>query len=201
MGITIKCKKCGCTDGYLRVGDVHTGLHCKQCNSWIKWVSKHEISILESGETIINEVDTIDELDIKALEKQRDELNKQIHEYYNEQTKRDIANNAGYIGKTFKKLISKETMGYYKILDVEENNQYRMKTLVFCLPVKPFMSKNSYEETSLLDIESIGWFCNSMSSFGLPKREIELYTEISTEEYLEAFNNWLEKIKEITDKV
>ena len=55
MSITIKCKKCGCIDGYLRVGDVHTGLHCSKCKSWIKWVSKNEISILESGELVVDE--------------------------------------------------------------------------------------------------------------------------------------------------
>ena len=32
----------------------------------------------------------------------------------------------GYIGKTFKRPITKEIMGYYKILDVEEDNQFSL---------------------------------------------------------------------------
>lgn len=196
MGITIKCKKCGCTEGYLRYGDVHTGLHCSKCNSWIKWVSKNEISILESGETIVDEFFE-EVVDIEHLKKQRDDLDKQINDYYKKQTKKDIANNMGYIGKTFKRLIDKDVMSYYKILGVEEDNQYRMQTLVFSLPLKPIASKNMYEETSLLDIESIGWFCNSMTKYTQHTREIDLYTEISNEEYLEAYNNWLKSVMRI----
>lgn len=194
--IAIKCKKCGGTNGYLKAGNVHTGLYCSQCNTWIKWVSKNEISILESDESIGNDVFE-EVIDIETLKKQRDDLDKQINNYYKEQTKNEIIKNNGFIGKTFKRLITKEIMGYYKILDVEKDNRYRMKTLVFSLPIKPFMSKNSYEETSLLDIESIGWFCNSMSDFGQYKREIDSYTEISNDEYKEAFNKWLEKIGDI----
>ncbi len=200
MGITIKCKKCGCTEGYLRYGDVHTGLHCSKCNSWIKWVSKNEISILESGETIVDEFFE-EVVNIEHLKKQRDELDKQINDYYKKQTKKDIANNMGYIGKTFKRLIDKDVMGYYKILGVEEDNQYRMQTLVFSLPLKAIASKNMYEETSLLDIESIGWFCNSMTDYGVHNREIDSYTEISNEEYLEAYDNWLNSVMRIVKYV
>ena len=200
MGIAIKCKKCGCIDGYLRVGDVHTGLHCSSCNSWIKWVSKNEVSILESGELVVDEFFE-EVVDIEYLKKQRDDLDKQINDYYKKQTEKDIANNMGYVGKTFKRLINKEIMGYYKILGVEEDNQYRMQTLVFSLPIKPIACKNVYNETSLLDIKSIGWFCNSMSDYGLHNREIDLYTEISNEEYLEAYNNWLNSIRRIVKYV
>lgn len=196
MGITIKCKKCGCTEGYLRYGDVHTGLHCSKCNSWIKWVSKNEISILESGETVVDEFFE-EVVDIEYLKKQRDDLDKQINDYYKKQTKKDIANNMGYIGKTFKRLIDKDVMSYYKILGVEEDNQYRMQTLVFSLPLKPTASKNMYKETSLLDIESIGWFCNSMTKYTQYRREIDLYTEISNEEYLEAYDEWLKSVMRI----
>lgn len=196
MGITIKCKKCGCTEGYLRYGDVHIGLHCSKCNSWIKWVSKNEISILESGETVVDEFFE-EVVDIEYLKKQRDDLDKQIYDYYKKQTKKDIANNMGYIGKTFKRLIDKDVTSYYKILGVEEDNQYRMQTLVFSLPLKPIANKNTYEETSLLDIESIGWFCNSMTDYSQHKREIDLYTEISNEEYLEAYDDWLKLVMRI----
>ena len=201
MSITIKCKKCGCTEGYLRYGDVHTGLYCSKCNSWIKWVSKNEISILESGATIVDEFFE-EVVDIEYLKKQRDDLDKQINDYYKKQTKKEIANNHGFIGKVYKRPISKEIMGYYKILDVEENNQYRMKTLVFSLPVTPFaISKNEYEETSLLDIKSIGWFCNSMLDYSRHKREIDSYTEISSEEYMVAFNEWNKTVRNMVEKI
>ena len=106
-----------------------------------------------------------------------------------------------FIGKVYKRPITEEIIGYYKLLDIDINNQYRMKTLVFGLPIKPFMNKNSYEETSLLSIKSIGWFCNSITDFSQHKREIDLYTEISNEEYNEAFEIWLKNIKGIIDNV
>ena len=86
-------------------------------------------------------------------------------------------------------------MGYYKILNVEEDNQYRMQTLVFVLPIDTLASNNMYEETSLLDIQSIGWFCNSMTNYSQHKREIDLYTEISNEEYIDAYKTWESNIK------
>ena len=204
MNIETICKKCGPTLGRLSYGDFHTGLYCQKCNRWIKWVSKSELIILENGNTkLIEDINLIDEdeVDIKYLEKQRDELNEQINKYYCEQTKKDIANNAEYIGKTFKRAINEETIAYYKILNVEENNQYRMNTLVFNLPIKSFRSKNACEETSLLNIESIGWFCNLITDCGQRKREIDLYTEISNEEYLKAYDNWLNSIRRIVKYV
>ena len=66
---------------------------------------------------------------------------------------------------------------------------------------KDIESKNMYEETSLLDIESIGWFCNLMDNSGQRKREIDLYTEISNEEYLKTYNRWIEMIGEIVKNV
>ena len=44
----------------LKHGDVHIGLHCSKCNSWIKWVSKNEISILEKDEYKM--ADTVDSI-------------------------------------------------------------------------------------------------------------------------------------------
>jgi len=204
MNIETICKKCGPTLGRLSYGDFHTGLYCQKCNRWIKWVSKSELIILENGNTkLIEDINLIDEdeVDIKILEKQRDELNEQINKYYCEQTKKDIANNIEYIGKTFKRLINEETIAYYKILNVEENNPYKMNTLVFNLPIKSFKSKNMYEEIFSLHTESIGWFCNLMDNSGQRKREIDLYTEISNEEYLKTYNRWIEMIGEIVKNV
>lgn len=199
--IEIKCNKCGGTTGYLKAGNVHTGLYCSQCNSWIKWVSKNEISILESDESISNDIFE-EVIDIDSLKNQRDELNKQIDNYYkeqtkNEQTKNEITKNNDFIGKTFKRLITKEIMEYYKILDVEEDNQYRMKTLSFSLPIKSIISKNSYEETSLFNIKTIDWFSNSMSDFEQHKQEMDSYIQISKDEYRAAFNKRLEQIRDI----
>lgn len=194
MNINIKCKKCGCTSGYIRVGDIHTGLYCSQCNNWLKWLSKYEVEILNNGETVVDEFFE-EVIDIENLKKQRDDLDRQINEYYKKQIEKDIANNTGYIGKTFKRPIDKETMGYYKILNVEEDNQYRMQTLVFSLPIKAIGGKNIYEETSLIDIKSIGWFCSSMLNRESYDREIDSYTEISNEEYIDAYKTWESNIK------
>lgn len=190
------CKYCGHIEGIIKSRGTHLGLYCNKCLKWIKWLSKEEFNELIDSNNLSN--DEIDNEEyIESIKKQRDELNKIIHEYYKEQTKKDISNNYGYIGKTFKRAIAEDTLGYYKILSVEEDNQYRMKTLVFVLPIDTLASNNMYEETSLLDIQSIGWFCNSMTNYSQHKREIDLYTEISNEEYLEAYDEWLKSVMRI----
>lgn len=38
-----KCNKCGCEKFYTKKNGTQTGLYCKECNSWVKWLSKKEI--------------------------------------------------------------------------------------------------------------------------------------------------------------
>ena len=141
-------------------------------------------------------------IDIKKLEKQRDKLTAKINEYYELKTKTAIIENAGYVGKTFKKPLTSNMTGYYKILSVDNNNQYRMNTLVFILSSKPFISLyDTYNDDAIIFIDSIGWFCNDMINYGKPSKEINNYVEISNEEYQEAFNLLLEKIKGVINNV
>ena len=39
----IICKHCGSNSLYIANRGVHTGLYCKDCGKWIKWMSKSEI--------------------------------------------------------------------------------------------------------------------------------------------------------------
>ena len=43
----MKCRKCGeVTNKDIIVirSELHNGMYCKQCNSWIKWISKKELN-------------------------------------------------------------------------------------------------------------------------------------------------------------
>ena len=37
-----KCNKCGCEEFYTKESGKQTGLYCKKCDKWIKWLSKKE---------------------------------------------------------------------------------------------------------------------------------------------------------------
>lgn len=39
----ITCKNCGSNEFYIKKDGIHTGLYCKNCNSWIKWANKDEL--------------------------------------------------------------------------------------------------------------------------------------------------------------
>lgn len=49
----------------------------------------------------------------------------------------------------------------------------------------------------LCGIDSIGWFCNSMSPELKLCKEIELYDEISKDEFDTAFLKWIQNINNI----
>lgn len=36
----MKCKKCGCEEFETKEKGIHTGVYCKSCGSWQKWVGK-----------------------------------------------------------------------------------------------------------------------------------------------------------------
>lgn len=38
-----KCNKCDCEEFYTKESGTQTGLYCKKCNKWIKWLSKKEV--------------------------------------------------------------------------------------------------------------------------------------------------------------
>lgn len=47
----IDCKHCGHTEGLIKTHGIHTGLYCKKCLKWIKWLSKSEYELLTSQES------------------------------------------------------------------------------------------------------------------------------------------------------
>lgn len=151
-------------------------------------------------------------MNIEELEKQRDELDKQIKEYYKNKEIDNIERNKSYIGKTYYRELPNGEIRYYKILQIDPTNEYRMYTLSFRFPnintgygcmIKGEMY-SMMNEHDLLEIENIGWFCNdltkvvdSYSKFQKISKHIELYTEISEKEFEKAFNLFLKEITKI----
>lgn len=43
-----QCKKCGSVNLRLENKGTATGLYCNSCNSWIKWVSKKELTQVQN---------------------------------------------------------------------------------------------------------------------------------------------------------
>lgn len=41
------CNKCGSTDLFIKKSGNNVGLYCGDCGSWIKWVSKKELLLVE----------------------------------------------------------------------------------------------------------------------------------------------------------
>lgn len=42
-----KCPKCNSTNLFTRKNGDHTGLYCKDCGRWIKWLNKEEARLFE----------------------------------------------------------------------------------------------------------------------------------------------------------
>lgn len=39
MTVNLECRVCGCTDDFTqRVKGIHTGLYCRRCGAWVKWI-------------------------------------------------------------------------------------------------------------------------------------------------------------------
>lgn len=45
------CPKCNSTDVFTKKIGNHTGLYCGDCGTWIKWLSKNEILLVERQTT------------------------------------------------------------------------------------------------------------------------------------------------------
>ena len=43
-----KCPKCNSTNLFTRKKDTQTGLYCKECGRWIKWLNKDEARVFET---------------------------------------------------------------------------------------------------------------------------------------------------------
>ena len=44
-----KCPKCNSTNLFTRKKDTQTGLYCKECGRWIKWLNKEEVTCFEAN--------------------------------------------------------------------------------------------------------------------------------------------------------
>lgn len=50
MGYIKKCPKCDSVNNFTKVKGTNTGLYCKDCGTWIKWLSKYETKLFETIE-------------------------------------------------------------------------------------------------------------------------------------------------------
>lgn len=135
----------------------------------------------------------MDKLDIQKLIGERDQLTKKINEYLLEENKQNVLKNKIYIGKCFKRMIN-NNMYYYKIIQIDESNQYQMYTLYFT------NINNCYSKLMtqyLCGIDIISWLSTILSGDFHQCKEIDLYDEISKEEFDAAFLKWTQNIKNI----
>lgn len=44
---TFCCKKCGSLDLFTKESGTQTGLYCKDCGAWLKWLGKEELRLVE----------------------------------------------------------------------------------------------------------------------------------------------------------
>ena len=43
----LSCKKCGSVSLYTEIKNNNTGLYCKDCGVWTKWLNKEEIRVFQ----------------------------------------------------------------------------------------------------------------------------------------------------------
>lgn len=185
---------CGETKGYIKQNGIHMGLYCNRCNKWQKWINKTMLKELFNN----NESDTnivYSNIDIEALEKQRELINIQISNYYTYKNNISMEHNKRYIGKTYKKKFHENHTEYLKIINVDKNNMYRMIVLSFNLPV----TYSEYNATiGSTKIENKGLLCKCLDDTN--KLQIDSYTEISNDEFLKAREQYEKEINSIINK-
>lgn len=59
-----ECSKCGNTSFFTKQNGNSTGLYCKECGKWVKWLNKEEIRLFEQQEIEQNKSISV-ELDSK----------------------------------------------------------------------------------------------------------------------------------------
>lgn len=120
-------------------------------------------------------------MDIKELEKQRNELDKQIRKYYEDKKDLVIKNREEYIGKCYKRVLDNLSTLYIKITSIYD--EYRANVIEFSTP---------------LDLENIfmfgnyGVFCNPNTWDYLGN-----WTEITSEEFNEKMDMVYDRLREI----
>ena len=82
-----KCNKCGCEEFCIKESGTQTGLYCKKCNKWIKWLSKKEATDFNRCNVADVQLDTNGNIHSKLISSIEDRLwrfvkflNKKINE-------------------------------------------------------------------------------------------------------------------------
>lgn len=137
--------------------------------------------------------------ELKDLESQRGEIDKQIRKYYEHKVARKIAENEKkFIGKTYKKEDYNGTT-YYKVISaLGREAPYKIQALSFRLPINTkqkaqiYLNPNLYNpfDYSFVD-KNIVWIAERLPSH---------VDEISSEEFEEALANLYLGIKDFGNK-
>lgn len=81
------CKKCGSVDVFLKSNGTQTGLYCSDCDTWLKWVGKKEIPLVEKWieDNKLKEADQENDLSLaNETDKKLIDMCKDISEYIKE---------------------------------------------------------------------------------------------------------------------
>ena len=88
--MNLQCKKCGNENFYTSKSGNNTGLYCKNCGSWVKWLNKNEVKLftLENNfiKTNTSTVTDSEQKLIKELKVFINNLDKMINFRMNQET-------------------------------------------------------------------------------------------------------------------
>jgi hypothetical protein len=134
--------------------------------------------------------------ELKELEKQRDELDKQIKEYYNNERSNLLKEHRKLVGKCFKgnQWLNPDIIKYYKVIHEESDNEYRVETLTF-------REKLSYKHLHKR-LHGYGYRtdCELFEFEDIMVSDLNKMEEITEEEFNTAMDNCLKELKDIIDK-
>ena len=160
----------------------------------------------------------VNDNNIKEIEKYKLKIEMKIKQYYDDKLKDETQNNLKYVNKMYKRTLSNGNVQYCKIMSINPTNKYRLNVLQFILPetidfIDTYLFNNDRLKLigELLSIEDAGLLCNDIESiqyiniatvdlnFKFPK-VIDTYTEITKDEFNEAFTQWFTYIKYILNE-
>lgn len=73
-----KCRKCGSASLYTEKKGNATGLYCRDCGAWLKWLGKEELRAFNANQKIIREASAGKETSIKMLNDLWNYIDKEI---------------------------------------------------------------------------------------------------------------------------
>lgn len=146
----------------------------------------------------------MNETNIKELEKQRDELDRKIKQYYkDEEAERIKRNEEKYVGKCYK-VIENNSTEYYKILSgLTGNSHCYMHCMFFKLPIAPrfepvlrmhYGSKYEYSfKGNIIEVEEM-----TVESHTYKIEDDEEFEEITIEEFETALQEFGQQLIELS---